>query len=99
MSIHACILAKVESGRALEAAAHLRAMAAVGMVVATTGPYDLCILARADDPVALGRTVIREFQTIPGMQETLTLLILEALEPVNWMAALASEEGKESVPG
>lgn len=93
MSIHACILAKVESGRALEAAAQLRTMPSVGMVVATTGPYDLCILAQADDPAALGRTIIREYQTIPGITETLTLLILEALEPVNWMAPLVERTG------
>lgn len=88
MTVHACILAKVESGRALEAAAHLRAMPSVGLVVATTGPHDLCILAQAADPVALGHTIIRDYQTIPGMTETLTLLVLEALEPVNWMAHL-----------
>lgn len=86
MTIHACILVKVESGRALEAAAHLRALPSVGLVVATTGPHDLCILAQAEDAIALGHTVIRDYQTVPGVKETLTLLILEALLPVNWMA-------------
>lgn len=83
--VYACVLAEVETGLAFEAAQYLSKLESVGLVVPTTGPYDLMIIAKADDPTTLGKTIITEFQRAPGIQSTLTLLILDQLQPYNWL--------------
>lgn len=86
--VYACVLAEVDTGMTFEAARYLAQKEAVGLVVPTTGPYDLMIIARADDPAALGKKIVSEFQEAPGVRSTLTLLILDELSPHNWMKEL-----------
>lgn len=87
MPVHACVLINVEAGLTLEATEHLIKLPSVGMVLPTAGPHDLMILARADTPTELGRIIIDEYQKAPGVESTLTLLILGDLTSANWMAS------------
>lgn len=83
--VYACVLAEVESGKTFEAANQLSLLESVGLVVPTTGPYDLLIIARAKDPADLGKTVITDIQEVEGVLSTLTLLILGSLELKGWL--------------
>lgn len=88
MAIYACVLAEVATGLTFDAVQHLVNLESVGLVVPTTGPYDLMIIAQASDAHALGKAIITEIQQAPGIQSTLTLLILDQLEPHNWLKQL-----------
>lgn len=85
MSLHACVLAKVTIGSSLAAAEHIAQNKSVGLVVPTAGPHDLLILIKADDATDLGKIVVNFLQNTPGVTATLTLLILEGIDPINWL--------------
>ncbi|GEM_PF-2295249 len=85
MSLYACVLAKMKTGLAIEAAEQLVSHQAVGLVLPTAGPYDLFMLVKTDSPAALGRLIVEELQVIDGVESTLTLFIMDEVRALNWL--------------
>lgn len=72
MTVQAYILIQTDVGRAADVA---RAAAEIEGVVAAddvTGPYDVIVQAEAEHVDALGRLVVAQLQSIPGITRTLT---------------------------
>jgi DNA-binding Lrp family transcriptional regulator len=74
----AYILIKIRVGAVLEAVQHLRRIERVLEAHMTFGPYDAVAVVQADDINHLGTILNDAIQPIPGVQETLTCLAVEA---------------------
>ncbi len=97
MALYACVLAKLKSALAIEAAEHLVSHQSVGLALPTTGPYDLLLMVKAETPASLGKLIIEELQAIVGVESTLTLFILDEFRALNWLQDyLQQQTGQES---
>ena len=72
MTAQAFILIQTDNGKAGDVAAAIRDMEGVTLAEDVTGPYDVIVRAEADDVDALGRLVVANVQSIPGITRTLT---------------------------
>lgn len=72
----AYVLIKTEPGKVLEIAGLLRGLPSVERADAVTGPADLIVLVNAADPRALAEFIFRSVQTIPGVKETDTRMVV-----------------------
>jgi DNA-binding Lrp family transcriptional regulator len=70
--VQAYILIQTEVGRAASVAEAVRLIEGVESADDVTGPYDVIVKAAASDVDQLGRLVVAQVQTIPGITRTLT---------------------------
>lgn len=75
--VQAYVLVKIEAGRAKEILEGLRAINTVKQADAVTGPVDLIVQVEADDPRALAELIFRSIQTVSGVKETDTRIVIE----------------------
>jgi DNA-binding Lrp family transcriptional regulator len=73
------ILLNTQPGALKEAARKIADIEGVREVDAITGPYDAIAYAEAATPDELGRLVVSAIQRVPGVEKTLTCLVV-ALE-------------------
>ena len=72
MSVSAYILIETEMGKAGEVARAIRTLSGIAAADDVTGPYDIIVRAEADDLDQLGRAVLSQIQTVPGITRTVT---------------------------
>lgn len=72
MTAQAFILIQTDNGKAGDVAAAIRQMDGVTLAEDVTGPYDVIVRAEAPDVDALGKLVVANVQSIPGITRTLT---------------------------
>jgi DNA-binding Lrp family transcriptional regulator len=75
--VRAYVLMKIESGQIEEVLVRLRDSERVCSADAVTGPSDVVALVEATDPRDLADLIFRSIQTIPGVKETDTRVIIE----------------------
>lgn len=75
--VRAYVLVKIEAGRAKEILDRLRTISSVKQADAVTGPVDLIVQVEADDPRALAELIFRSIQTVSGVKETDTRIVIE----------------------
>lgn len=75
--VRAYVLVKIEAGRAKEILDRLRVIPSVERADAVTGPVDLVVQVTAEDPRALAELIFRSIQTISGVKETDTRIVIE----------------------
>ncbi len=72
MTAQAFILIQTDNGKAGEVATAIRAMSGITLAEDVTGPYDVIVRAEAADVDELGKLVVANVQSIPGITRTLT---------------------------
>jgi len=75
--VRAYVLMKIEPGNIEAVLTRLRASDHVRSADAVTGPNDVVALVDATDPRDLADLIFRSIQTIPGVKETDTRVIIE----------------------
>ncbi len=75
--VRAYVLVKIEAGRAKEILDRLRIIPSVERADAVTGPVDLIVQVTAEDPRGLAELIFRSIQTISGVKETDTRIVIE----------------------
>jgi DNA-binding Lrp family transcriptional regulator len=70
--VEAYVLIQTEVGKAASVAEAVREIPGVENADDVTGPYDVIVKASASDVDQLGRLVVAQIQTIPGITRTLT---------------------------
>lgn len=70
--VHAYVLIQTEVGKAASVAEAVRLIGGIESADDVTGPYDVIVKASAADVDQLGRLVVAQIQTIPGITRTLT---------------------------
>lgn len=75
--VRAYVFVKIEAGRGAEILAQLRSLPAVRQVDAVTGPVDLIVQLEADDARSLSDLIFRSMQTMSGVKETDTRIVVE----------------------
>ncbi|MCL4458730.1 MAG: Lrp/AsnC ligand binding domain-containing protein [Chloroflexi bacterium] len=77
MAVAAYVLIKVAPGKPREVAQAISQIKYTQHTHALTGPYDVITMIEAPDLVTIGETVVTKLQTIPGVHETLTCLVID----------------------
>ena len=72
MTAQAFILIQTDNGKAGEVATAIRTMQGITLAEDVTGPYDVIVRAEAADVDELGKLVVANVQSIPGITRTLT---------------------------
>lgn len=72
MPVKAYILVQTTVGKAAEVAAKIREIAGVTLADDVTGPYDVIVSAEAETVDALGKLVVAQVQSVPGITRTVT---------------------------
>jgi DNA-binding Lrp family transcriptional regulator len=72
MTAQAFILIQTDNGKAGEVATAIRGMKGITLAEDVTGPYDVIVRAEAADVDELGKLVVANVQSIPGITRTLT---------------------------
>ncbi len=72
MVVQAYILIQTEVGRAAEVARAIGAIGGVTLADDVTGPYDVIVRAEAPSVDELGRQVLAQVQSVPGISRTVT---------------------------
>ncbi|NLE73344.1 MAG: Lrp/AsnC family transcriptional regulator [Actinobacteria bacterium] len=75
--VRAYVLIKVESGRTRDIIELLRELPTVERADSVTGPIDIIALVNADDPRALADLIFRSVQTMQGVKETDTRIVVD----------------------
>ncbi|GAB4264701.1 MAG: Lrp/AsnC ligand binding domain-containing protein [Thermoleophilia bacterium] len=75
--VRAYVLVKAEPGKVPDILAQVRALTPVRKADAITGPADLIIEVAADDARSLAELIFRSVQTISGVKETDTRIVVE----------------------
>jgi len=75
--MRAYVLIEVRPGIIREVAHQIRRLEGVRRADVTFGPYDVVVEIEVEDLAALGDLVDRQIQPIPGVQDTLTCLVVE----------------------
>ena len=75
--VRAYVLMKIEPGKIEDVLVRLRASDHVCSADAVTGPNDVVALVEATDPRDLADLIFRSVQTISGVKETDTRVIIE----------------------
>ncbi|HIC95188.1 TPA: Lrp/AsnC family transcriptional regulator [Candidatus Bipolaricaulota bacterium] len=76
MSVKAYVLATVEAGVGVDVVKTLSAIEGVESAHNVTGPYDVIAFVEVADAEALGELVITRIQTVEGIVETLTCVVI-----------------------
>ena len=72
MLVQAYILIQTDVGKAAEVAEAIAEIAGVVQADDVTGPYDVIVRAEAKTVDELGKIVVAQIQTLPGITRTLT---------------------------
>ena len=72
MVVQAYILIQTDVGRAAEVARAIGGLPGVNRAEDVTGPYDVIVQAEAPSVDELGRLVLAQVQTVPGITRTVT---------------------------
>lgn len=72
MTVQAYILIQTEVGKAAEVARVISSLDGVALAEDVTGPYDVIVRAEARDVDELGKLVVANVQSVPGITRTLT---------------------------
>lgn len=72
MTVQAYILIQTEVGKAAEVASIIGDLEGVALAEDVTGPYDVIVRAEARDVDELGKLVVANVQSVPGITRTLT---------------------------
>ena len=72
MVVQAYILIQTNVGTAAEVAQAISAITGVTRAEDVTGPYDVIVRAEATSVDELGRLVVAQVQTVPGITRTVT---------------------------
>jgi DNA-binding Lrp family transcriptional regulator len=73
------VMVKCDLGKAYAVAdAAVTEIEQVSEVYSTSGQYDLLLKFHLDDEVDIGRFVTTQVQTLPGVQDTFTLITFKA---------------------
>ena len=75
--VRAYVLMKIEPGKIEDVLLRLRASDHVRSADAVTGPNDVVALVEASEPPDLADLIFRSIQTISGVKETDTRVIIE----------------------
>jgi DNA-binding Lrp family transcriptional regulator len=75
--VQAYVLMKIETGKIEDVLQRLRSLGHVRRADAVTGPSDVVALVEAIDPRDLADLIFRSIQTIAGVKETDTRVIIE----------------------
>jgi DNA-binding Lrp family transcriptional regulator len=70
--VHAYILIQTEVGKAAAVAAQIAGQPGVQSAEDVTGPYDVIVVAEADNVDQLGQLVVAKVQNVEGITRTLT---------------------------
>ena len=76
MALRAYILINLGSKKIKEILAMLRVAEGVKSAEAVTGPYDIVVIAEAEDIDAMGNLVTKNILSIDGIERTLTCIVL-----------------------
>jgi DNA-binding Lrp family transcriptional regulator len=76
MSVRAYILIQTEVGKSALVATEVRTVPGVTAADDVTGPYDVIVLAEANNLDELGHTVVSRVQMIEGITRTLTCPVI-----------------------
>ena len=63
---------QTDVGKAAEVAAAIAEVKGVTLAEDVTGPYDVIVRAEGSNVVELGKLVVAQVQTVPGITRTLT---------------------------
>ena len=74
----AYVLIKVHAGDVPEVLKNLRSVEGVVEAHMTLGPYDAIAVVEVSDVATLGAITARKIQPIPGVEQTLTCLAVDA---------------------
>ncbi|MEI6633270.1 MAG: Lrp/AsnC ligand binding domain-containing protein [Chlamydiota bacterium] len=77
MAVSAYIFVEVTQGKALEIRDQISAINGVMEAHSVTGPYDIIARVEGDDVGVLGEFIVSRIQNVPGVQRTLTNIIVE----------------------
>ena len=77
MAVSAYIFVEVTQGKALEVRDQISAIKGVKDAHSVTGPYDIIARVEGDDVGVLGEFIVSRIQNVPGVQRTLTNIIVE----------------------
>jgi DNA-binding Lrp family transcriptional regulator len=72
VTVQAYILIQTEVGKAAEVARTISGLTGIALAEDVTGPYDVIVRAEARDVDELGKLVVANVQTVPGITRTLT---------------------------
>lgn len=75
--VRAYILVTVEPGRVKDVIETIREIDGVVKASAVTGPYDVIAEVEGSSIEEVGRSVVSRIQTIPGVERTLTSIVVE----------------------
>lgn len=78
--VAAYIFINTAPGTLKQAAEQIAVVEGVRSVEAITGPYDAIVQAEAPTNDELGKLVVSKIQTVPGVEKTLTCLVVELAE-------------------
>jgi DNA-binding Lrp family transcriptional regulator len=70
--VHAYILIQTEVGKAAAVASHISGIPGVTTAEDVTGPYDVIVVAEAENVDLLGQLVVAKVQNVEGITRTLT---------------------------
>ncbi|HEX5407365.1 MAG TPA: Lrp/AsnC ligand binding domain-containing protein [Pseudonocardiaceae bacterium] len=70
--VHAYILIQTEVGKAAAVASQISGIPGVTTAEDVTGPYDVIVVAEADNVDLLGQLVVAKVQNVEGITRTLT---------------------------
>ncbi len=76
MSVSAYVLIQTEVGKAASVAAEISGLPGVATAEDVTGPYDVIVRAEAETMDELGKMVVANVQSVPGITRTLTCPIV-----------------------
>ena len=74
--VQAYILVQTEVGKAADVATAIAEIPGVAQADDVTGPYDVIVRAEAENVDDLGRLVVAQIQSVPGITRTLTCPIV-----------------------
>lgn len=77
MRLTAFVFVDVAPGKSKAVARAAMKIKGVKLAYPVTGPYDVIVLAEAEDMRDLGDLVISKIQELPGVDQTLTNLVME----------------------
>ena len=72
MSVQAYVLIQTEVGKAATVVQAIRDIAGVTLAEDVTGPYDVIVVAEAENVDQLGQLVVARIQNVDGITRTLT---------------------------
>lgn len=70
--VEAFVLIQTEQGKMAQVAEEVQEIEGVDDAVVVAGPYDVIAHVSADEIDAIGKLIVSEVQTVPGVTRTLT---------------------------